>query len=70
MANQIRHITVLEALNVGFKIYINGAEDTFAKSMSAAFRTRDALNQCAALKMTDEDLADVINKYLPPEMRE
>ena len=69
MANRIRHISALEAIKVGFTIYINGAEDTFAKSMGAAFRTRNALNQCAALKMTDEYLADVINKYLPPEMR-
>ena len=35
MAKRIRHITVLEAMYVGFRIYITGAEDTFAKSMIA-----------------------------------
>ena len=67
MSKKIEHISILQAITTGFKIYMNKAEPSFSASMGAAFQTRNALNQAAKVGVTVEDLAEIIQKYLPEE---
>jgi len=67
MSKRIEYISILQAITTGFKIYMNKAEPSFSASMDAAFRTRNALNQAAKMGVTVEDLAEIIQKYLPEE---
>nr|HUM85432.1 hypothetical protein [Lachnospiraceae bacterium] len=67
MSKKIEHISILQAIIVGFQIYSNKAEPSFSASMNAAFKTRNALNVAAEIGLTDEDLAEVIRKNLPEE---
>ena len=67
MSKKIEHISIFQAITAGFRIYINKAEPSFSASMDAAFQTRNALNQAAKIGLTEEDLAEIIQKYLPEE---